>query len=285
MKTCSRAILVLIIASGCLTMIVTACKKDNGNNNPPAQLPVLTTSSVSVTSLTAATSGGNITSDGGATITSRGVCWSTSLVPTITDNKTVNGPGAGIFTSVLPGLTNGAVYHVRAYATNSAGTAYGSAETFIALRLKQSYQGGYLIYILQPADPGYVAGVPHGLLVSAGTAFDVKWSNGTYITTGATASALGAGRTNTLTIVAVQGRGNHAADQCFSITDAGYTDWYLPSKDELNKIYLAHGFDPSRFYWSSTESGKSTAWIQASDGTQSTYDKNGKFTIIGVRSF
>jgi len=266
-------------------MLVAACKKDTGNNNPPAQLPVLITSSVSVTSLTAATSGGNITSDGGATITARGVCWSTSPVPTITDNKTVNGPGDGIFTSAFSGLTSGSIYHVRAYATNSAGTAYGSSIAFLALPIGQNYQGGYLIYNLQPMDPGYVADVPHGLVVSKTTYFGYKWSNGTYITTGATGTALGAGNTNTNAIVANQGAGTYAADLCFSETQLVYTDWYLPSKDELNKIYLANGFDPSTFYWSSSESGNSTAWIQASNGIQSTYDKNGKFTIRAVRAF
>ena len=72
---------------------------------------------------TTATSGGNITSDGGATITAREVCWNTSVGPTIANSKTIDGTGTGIFVSSVTGLTAGTIYYIRAYATNSAGTA------------------------------------------------------------------------------------------------------------------------------------------------------------------
>ena len=85
-----------------------------------------------VTSITknTAKSGGNITSDGGATVTARGVCWSTNETPTIADNKTTDGSGTGEFSSNLSGLTPGTTYYVRAYATNSNGTGYGNAISF-----------------------------------------------------------------------------------------------------------------------------------------------------------
>jgi uncharacterized protein (TIGR02145 family) len=93
--------------------------------------PMLTTTIPTNITSNAATSGGNITSDGGATITARGICWSTTANPTFTlTTKTVDGTGTGVFTSSITGLTSNTTYYVRAYATNSAGTAYGTQQTF-----------------------------------------------------------------------------------------------------------------------------------------------------------
>jgi uncharacterized protein (TIGR02145 family) len=90
----------------------------------------LTTTAASAITLTTATSGGNITANGGGAVTARGTCWATTLNPVITDSHTTDGAGNGIFTSNLTGLTAGITYHIRAYATNSAGTAYGNDLTF-----------------------------------------------------------------------------------------------------------------------------------------------------------
>ncbi len=90
----------------------------------------LTTAAVTNPTATTATSGGNITADGGAPVTARGVCWATTANPTITNSKTTDGAGTGTFTSSLTGLTAGTTYHVRAYATNSFGTAYGNDVQF-----------------------------------------------------------------------------------------------------------------------------------------------------------
>jgi hypothetical protein len=99
--------------------------------NNPAALPTVTTTVLSSITTTTAAGGGNVTADGGATITARGVCWSTTANPTTAlTTKTTDGTGVGIFTSALTGLTAGTTYHVRAYATNSVGTAYGADETF-----------------------------------------------------------------------------------------------------------------------------------------------------------
>ena len=93
-------------------------------------LPVLTTTKISAITSTTAASGGTITSDGGSPITARGVCWSTSKNPTIADSKTTNGTGTGGFSSSLTGLTANTLYYARAYATNSAGTSYGTQKNF-----------------------------------------------------------------------------------------------------------------------------------------------------------
>jgi uncharacterized protein (TIGR02145 family) len=93
-------------------------------------LPALTTVSITDISASSATSGGNITSDGGASVLDRGVCWSTLANPTTADYTTSDGTGIGGFISNITGLTDGTLYHVRAYATNSKGTAYGNELTF-----------------------------------------------------------------------------------------------------------------------------------------------------------
>lgn len=94
---------------------------------------VTTTSITNITRLTA-DSGGNVTSDGGASVTARGVCWNTSTTPTTSNSKTTNGTGTGSFTSNITGLNPGTKYYVRAYATNSVGTAYGNELNFTSLR-------------------------------------------------------------------------------------------------------------------------------------------------------
>lgn len=92
--------------------------------------PTVSTTVVSSVTATTATSGGNVTSDGGATITARGVCWSTSANPTTSDSKTTDAGTTGSFTSNITGLTASTNYYLRAYATNSVGTSYGAQETF-----------------------------------------------------------------------------------------------------------------------------------------------------------
>ena len=98
---------------------------------PAPVAPTLTTTEITGITQTTATGGGNITSDGGATVSARGVCWSTSTNPTIAlSTKTADGIGTGSFTSSLAGLTAGTTYYVRSYATNSVGTAYGNELSF-----------------------------------------------------------------------------------------------------------------------------------------------------------
>ena len=95
--------------------------------------PVVTTANVSSIAATTASCGGNVTNDGGKPVTARGVCWSTSENPTTSNSKTTNGTGTGSFTSSLSNLNPNTSYNVRAYATNSVGTAYGENRTFTTL--------------------------------------------------------------------------------------------------------------------------------------------------------
>jgi uncharacterized protein (TIGR02145 family) len=113
-----------VLLAGLFFFSLNSCEKDK--INPP------TLSTVPPTEITYSTvmTGGNIADDGGAEVTARGVCWGTNLNPEITGSHTVDGAGSGPFTTTLDGLTPGMEYHVRAYATNSSGTSYGSNATF-----------------------------------------------------------------------------------------------------------------------------------------------------------
>jgi uncharacterized protein (TIGR02145 family) len=120
------------------SVILLSCTRSTGPDwqipPPPFLLPpTLTTASIADITNTSANCGGNVTDEGGTPVTARGVCWSTSHNPTVAlSTKTVNGAGTGTFTSSLTGLTTGATYYVRAYATNTLGTAYGNEVGFVA---------------------------------------------------------------------------------------------------------------------------------------------------------
>ena len=91
--------------------------------------PTVETTAVSEILYATATSGGTIADDG-APVAQRGVCWSSDPMPTIENNRTSDGSGSGDFVSSISGLKFGTLYHVRAYATNSIGTSYGSDKVF-----------------------------------------------------------------------------------------------------------------------------------------------------------
>jgi len=113
MKTLNTLLLLIIIAG------FTGCKKE-----AIKVIPTIHADGVTNITATSATCTGEVTSDGGSEVTSRGVCWSTSPSPTIANDKTTDETGIGIFTSSLTGLMPNTNYYVIAYATNSVGTAY-----------------------------------------------------------------------------------------------------------------------------------------------------------------
>jgi phosphodiesterase/alkaline phosphatase D-like protein len=118
----------------------------------PANTPTVTTANVTQITADSARSGGNVTDEGGAAVNTRGVCWSTAPNPTIVNNRTSNGTGAGAFTSYLTNLTENTTYYVRAYATNSAGTAYGEQFQFTTNTSTVS------VAITQPSNGDVVSG-------------------------------------------------------------------------------------------------------------------------------
>jgi hypothetical protein len=144
----------------------------------------------------------------------------------------------------------------------------GTATETINLSIGQSYQGGKVAYILVSGDPGYDPNTPHGLIAATSDQIGgIQWYNGSYINTGATGTAIGTGFSNTNKIIASQGgtATSYAAGVARAYTGGGYTDWYLPSRDELNKLYLSR-FVIGRYvtdaYWSSSERNNINAWAQ-----------------------
>jgi hypothetical protein len=95
--------------------------------------PIVTTASVTNITQSTATGGGDVTGEGDAPVTARGVCWSTSTMPATADDHTNDGSGTGTFESSLTGLSSNTLYYVRAYATSSVGTSYGDEVSFSTL--------------------------------------------------------------------------------------------------------------------------------------------------------
>ncbi len=111
-------------------LVIYCTKKEDNSDAKEIGFPVLTTKEVTDITQATAVSGGVISSDGGAIIKERGVCWSRRETPTISDSKTVDGGGIGQFSSSLSDLSPETTYYVRAYATNSFATGYGAAVSF-----------------------------------------------------------------------------------------------------------------------------------------------------------
>lgn len=147
-------------------------------NTTAISLATVTTTVISATGTTAIVDG-NVTADGGSPVTVRGICWVTNTNPTVNDNKTTEGAGTGTFRSTLTALNTGVNYHVRAYATNSAGVAYGNDETFIltgnkpsAAALEPTIQSGSSVILYGTVNPNWAETTvtfEYGLTTSYGT--------------------------------------------------------------------------------------------------------------------
>ncbi len=96
-------------------------------------LPTVVTAEVTEITSNSAKGGGEVTNDGGAEVTERGICWSPTSNPTVDGSHMTAGTGTGVFTAMMNGLEANTTYHVRAYATNEVGTAYGLDREFVAL--------------------------------------------------------------------------------------------------------------------------------------------------------
>lgn len=130
MRNGSSARLAAFLCAG-IILLLAGCGGSDDTTKPKAADPPTVITFV-VTEVTEATAlcGGDVTDDGGADVTARGVCWSAGASPTTSNETTEDGTGTGSFTSTLTGLSAGTKYYIRAYATNSAGTGYGAVDSF-----------------------------------------------------------------------------------------------------------------------------------------------------------
>jgi len=279
-------------------------KKGNSISTPIPVAPTLVTTTALATNATTDSCSGYIYSNGGASITSFGVVWSTSHNPTV-DLSTIASytywNGVSSFSINISNLTASTTYYIRSYATNSAGTGYGSeASLTTPMAIGQSLGGGIVAYTLVYGDAGYDPNVPHGLIVApSDQSSGVSWSNGSFIFTGTYGIAIGTGSANTDSIVAAQGAGSYAASLCKNLNLGGYSDWFLPSRYELDAIYnnratIGAGFAPSN-YWSSSEipyPGYGTPNPQSNTyqtdfnyGGSTTANKSNSYHVRAIRAF
>ncbi len=253
-------------------MLFLACSKDKPvmPTEVAKTAPIMGATTLTASTSTSATIAGIISKDGGSAVTERGICYGSAINPTITPGSgSVVVPetpitGTAPFTIVLTGLTPNTLYHARAYAINSAGTAYGDDVPFTTaptLTIGQSYKGGIIAHI--------DAGGQTGLIVSAD---DLSSSGKTW------------DAANTLC-------NNYKAIQ----DDISDEPWRLPTVEELVYLYNNRGnissglFDLNNpeIYWSSAEGvlNQAHAVNFGNSGSDETFSKNTTLYVRAVRPF
>ena len=232
----------------------------------------LTTTTGSIAATTAVL--GGIISATNAVTSSIGVIYSTDAnFGTYSSSTIQSNVAAGTYTTTITGLTSETTYYTKSFVVNKAGTSYGPVVSFTTpvrpIAIGDSYGGGIVAYIYQNGDPGYSSSNISVLIAASVDQGTSRWYNGSDISTGATATSLGSGSANTTAIITSQGAisTSYAAGKARAYSDGTYTDWYLPSQDELNKLYLNRstigGFASNKnYFWTSTESSAGTAKMQ-----------------------
>jgi hypothetical protein len=175
--------------------------------------------------------------------------------------------------------------------TTTATPTTTTTTTAFSYAIGSPYEGGVIAYVLQPGDPGYDAGVTHGLIAatsdqSAGT----DWGCYGTLLPGASSYAIGTGNQNTIDIMAGCPTAGIAARLCGDLVLGGYSDWYLPSIFELEKLYInriAIGGFATNTYWSSSQVNSTLATLQDFvNGINTSLPKNSTaFNVRAIRSF
>jgi hypothetical protein len=184
----------------------------------------------------------------------------------------------------LSGLSPGTTYIYYPVASNDLGTTLGWPEVAFATNPPQEkyFEGGIKFYTDTTGK--------HGLIASTNDqSLGNKWDDyGTeHIPTG---TSIGTGQANTTAICSKFPNKGTAAELCDTLVLNGYSDWFLPSKDELDLLYkqseYVGGFNTVNTYWSSSESSISNAWAQCFlDGSQNSYQKICTYSVRAIRAY
>jgi uncharacterized protein (TIGR02145 family) len=275
-------------------------------------LPQVNTTSVTNVTPSNALVTGEVISDGGDQNTTRGFCYSTISNPTVSNDTTMNGTGLGVYSDTLLNLTPSTAYYVRAYATNSVGTSYGNEVSFTtdSIRIGSNYAGGIVFYIDSTGQHGLVCapvnqvdfiywGNPLGVVDWGCQGGNVLINNGTEF---GTSNFFGAGLQNTINILNSCPYRPIAASLCHDLVLNGYSDWYLPSLNELLLMYNLKAQGIGNFnnfrYWSSSQHNQSLSvssyyWfnryayaVDFTNGNYSVFEKTNQSSLTrAIRNF
>ena len=281
-----------------------SCNKDESPAPTPVKPKVVISFADSVTE-TSVVIGGYISDTGYAPILDAGFYYTTDTTSPITSTNTTSkisiGPlryGGG-FSAKITGLTPGTRYSIASYAKNSSGVGLSSDLTDYKFTTKKkllaigdTYEGGKVAYLMQPGDTTYNANVQHGLIVSLADQTDnANWTNASVIVSCKSGSVgLLKGSANTDSIIKYNPSPiTTAASIARAHRGGNYADWYLPSKNELNILYInrfAIGGFANKTYWSSSEQGNLNAWFQHFfNGGQYDAGKNSTNYVRAIRAF
>jgi hypothetical protein len=288
-KSITVSLLLTVTTISTVMTFIPSCKKE-----AKVTLPVITTSTPTDITPIAAICGGTVASEGGEATWIRGIALDTLSHPTSFGYSTGNSNGVwglGDFSFPITGLKPLTKYYFRAYAQNSAGTGYGNEISFStpALVIGAKVADGIAFDI-------DISGL-HGLACAPKDEGTLPWSNGSYVNTAAIDVENGYENTNLIYTTEGGTTNTYAAIACTNHGPGVYPDqsyphgfiWYLPSKNELSKLYLQKnvigGFSDGA-YWSSTEFDLKNAWTKDfSNGKETTTDKAITHHVRAIRPF